>query len=185
MPPRVQLVSAATPLGLVATTAGLAGEVAPPPLATVKVTLTPATALPLTSVTTTLGGAVTLVPAVADCVVTEFAAMVVAAPACTVTVPEVTGVRPPALKVMVRSPVAPVIFMALKVAAPLAFVLADPPASVPAPLASAAVTAVPFCEIGFPAASWIWTTGAGEKTTSLVTGLGGGVVRASLAAAPA
>ena len=84
--PSVQLVSVAIPLAFVTTVAGLAGLVVPPPPVTVNTTLTPATAVPLASVTFTLGGAATTVPAVVDCVVTEFAAIVVGAPATAVIV---------------------------------------------------------------------------------------------------
>jgi hypothetical protein len=84
--PSVQLVSVATPLAFVTTVAGLAGLVVPAPPVTVNTMLTPITGVPVASVTFTLGGAATTVPAVADCVTTEFAAIVVGAPATVVTV---------------------------------------------------------------------------------------------------
>ena len=61
--PSVQLPTVAMPAALV-----VAGEpvTEPPPEATVKVTLTPGTGLLLVSVTMTLGGVLTAVPAVAD-----------------------------------------------------------------------------------------------------------------------
>ena len=64
--PSVQLVSVATPLPFVTTDAGLAGAIAPPPLVSANVTVTPPTALPPASVTFTLGGAPTAVDTVAD-----------------------------------------------------------------------------------------------------------------------
>ena len=64
--PSVQLVSVATPLPFVTTDAGLAGAIAPPPLVSANVTVTPPTALPPASVTLTLGGAPTAVDTVAD-----------------------------------------------------------------------------------------------------------------------
>ena len=63
--PRVQLVRVAIPLALVLTVAGLAGLVEPPPPVTVKVTDTPLTGFPFTSVTRTEGGAPTAVLTVA------------------------------------------------------------------------------------------------------------------------
>ena len=63
--PRVQVVRVATPPELVLIVAGLAGLVEPPPAVTVNTTLTPATGFPLASVTTTEGGALTVVPAAA------------------------------------------------------------------------------------------------------------------------
>jgi hypothetical protein len=61
--PNVQLPTAAMPAALV-----VAGEpvAEPPPEATVKVTPTPETGLPFASLTMTLGGVLTAVPAVAD-----------------------------------------------------------------------------------------------------------------------
>jgi hypothetical protein len=76
----------ATPVALVATVAGLAGVVEPAPAVRVKVTLTPLTGLPAISRTRTLGGAATAVPAAADCVTTDTAAIDAAAPTPTVSV---------------------------------------------------------------------------------------------------
>ena len=64
--PSVQPVTAAIPSAPVATVAGDAGSIEPPPDATANVTETPETGLPLASVTSTLGGIVTDDPATAD-----------------------------------------------------------------------------------------------------------------------
>ena len=61
--PSVQEVAAAMPLAFVVTAA--TGSTEPPPLATAKVTATPATGLLLTSRTTTDGATGTVLPAVA------------------------------------------------------------------------------------------------------------------------
>ena len=71
------------PAALVVTVAGLVGHRGPPPPETVKVTATPLTGEPPASVTFTLGGALTGVPAVAACVVAELAAIAVAVPTTT------------------------------------------------------------------------------------------------------
>jgi len=63
--PRVQLVAVAIPETFVITVVGLAGTTVPPPAVTANVTATPATGLPLPSVTLTEGGAATAVPTVA------------------------------------------------------------------------------------------------------------------------
>ncbi len=91
--PRVQLVSVAMPRPSVATTAGVAGTMLPPPRVRLNVTFTPATGLLSASVTLTDGRAATAVATVADWEVTEIAAML-PAPAA---VPE-------ALNVMVARP---------------------------------------------------------------------------------
>jgi hypothetical protein len=59
--PRVQDVTAATPFTSVAI--GVVGFTVPPPLATAKVTPTPATGFPSVSVTLTAGGTATGAPA--------------------------------------------------------------------------------------------------------------------------
>src|SRR5258706_12858212 len=63
--PSVQLVAVAIPDGSVDTVLGPAGTTVPPPAVTAKVTATPATGLPLPSVTFTDGGAATAVLTVA------------------------------------------------------------------------------------------------------------------------
>jgi hypothetical protein len=122
--PRVQLVSVATPFTPVATVAGLAGTMVPPPAVTVKVTFNPLTGFPLTSVTRTDGAAATAAPTVPDCETAELAAMVWAEPALTVIVPEVTLTNPPDAKIKVRGPTVPVILRLLNVATPDALVVA-------------------------------------------------------------
>jgi hypothetical protein len=60
--PSVHVVAVAMPLALVCT---VLGDTVPPPAVTLNVTVTPLTPLPLASLTFTLGGALTAVPAVA------------------------------------------------------------------------------------------------------------------------
>src|SRR5207253_1095914 len=83
----VQLPTVATPLAFVV---WLPPVIVPFPGATANVTATPATAFPFASFTSTDGGVLTTVPAVADWLVALFAAMVAAAPAVPVAV-NVTG----------------------------------------------------------------------------------------------
>lgn len=135
--PTVHELSVAIPLALVTT---LVDEMLPPPLAMANVTVTPLTALLPASVTSTLGGAATFVLTVADCVVVEFAASVVAAPAATVNEPEFTlSAGDDVVNCNVCVPM-PVICSELNVATPLDAVAVEAPPSVPLPLAFAAVT---------------------------------------------
>jgi len=92
--PRVHDVTVAVPLAFVTTVVGLVGLRDPLPAVTANVTSTPATGLPLASVTITAGGEATAVPAGADCVVGLLFAIATAAPALRVSVPEMTGVSP-------------------------------------------------------------------------------------------
>src|SRR5712692_4266935 len=94
--PSVQEVTAAMPLAFVST--AVVGLTVPPPVATAKVTAMPATELPLASRTITDGGVATAVPTVAVWALPAFTATWVAAPAVTVTVPDVTPVSPGAAK---------------------------------------------------------------------------------------
>src|SRR5207245_5150789 len=77
--PSVQDVTAAIPLAFVST--AVVGLTVPPPVATAKVTATPATAFPLASFTITDGGMSTAVPTVAVWVLPAFTATWVAVPA--------------------------------------------------------------------------------------------------------
>jgi len=95
--PRVQLPTVAMPLALVVAPSPVA---LPPPKVTAKVTPTPLTALPLTSVTFTLGATATLLPAVALWPLPPLMAMATAAPAVTATLDEVAAVREPEVKRM-------------------------------------------------------------------------------------
>ncbi|HOX20742.1 MAG TPA: hypothetical protein PLI70_07445, partial [Gemmatimonadales bacterium] len=106
VPPSVHDVSVAMPLAFVST--GVTGRMDPPPPVTAKVTATPATGLLPASRTSTDGGAATGKPAVSLCVVTEFAAIWVAAPATPVAV-KVTGLpaSPVAVAVTVFVPTNP------------------------------------------------------------------------------
>src|SRR6266849_8561496 len=70
--PSVQEVAAAMPLALVST--AVVGLTVPPPVATAKVTATPATGLPLASFTITEGAIATAVPTVAVWVLPAFTA---------------------------------------------------------------------------------------------------------------
>src|SRR5713101_7461728 len=93
--PRVQLVSAATPLPFVVRVVGDDGAVLPPPAVTANVTWTPPTGLPCASVTMTDGEGETWVPAVADAGSTTFAVICVAVPAVTLNPPLVAGLSDP------------------------------------------------------------------------------------------
>src|SRR4051812_31087023 len=89
--PRVQLVTVATPPASVLM--GDVGSTLPPPAVTWNVTGTPATGLLSASVTTTAGDTGTALPAPAVWSSPPFCAMLAAAPADRLMVPEVTGVR--------------------------------------------------------------------------------------------
>src|SRR5713101_2698180 len=104
--PRVQEVAAAIPLAFVST--AVVGLTVPPPVATAKVTATPATGLPLASFTITAGGMSTAVPTVAAWASPAFTATWVAVPAVTVTAPDVTAVSPGEVKMSVRATNKPV-----------------------------------------------------------------------------
>src|SRR5205085_296544 len=92
---RVQLPTVATPLALVV---WLPPVIVPFPGATANVTATPVTGFPFASFTITEGGVLTAVPAVADWLVRLFAAIVAAAPALSVIVPDVGAVSVPLSK---------------------------------------------------------------------------------------
>ena len=89
---KVQDVAAATPSAPVAT--GVVGVTDPLPGAAVNVTATPATGLPLASLTITAGGECTALPAGASCVTGLFAAIDAAVPALSAIAPDVAGVIP-------------------------------------------------------------------------------------------
>ncbi len=183
--PSVQSPTVAMPDTSVATVAGPLIE--PPPPVTAKVTITPCTEL-TPSVTLTEGRVPTAVPAIALCVSTELAAMVVPEPAPSVTPPEVTRVSPGAVNCSVYVPDGPVIDRLVNVATPLAMVVAVavPPSVAPAgPEAIVTVTSTPPCATEFPAPSRTWTTGCCAKATPLAPAADGWVARPSRAAAPA
>ena len=99
---RVQAGLVAMPALSLVTVAGEPGEASePPPLAAVKVTDTPLTALPCASVTFTDGAVVTAVPTVALCELPPFNAIVAAVPEVTANVVEVADVRDPLLALSV------------------------------------------------------------------------------------
>ena len=145
--PRVQEVSVATPLALVTTGDARDRDDARPPPVTAKVTGTPATGLPPTSVTTPDGGAATGRPTVSLCAVAELAVIVLAAPAVALAVKS-TGlpVSPAAVAVTVLlfvPAVVPSVQDAI-VATPLALVATTRGApSVPPPPVTAKVTFTP------------------------------------------
>src|SRR5207302_5514913 len=116
----VQLPTVAMPLPLVV---WLPPVIVPFPGATANVTATPVTGLPFASFTITEGGVLTAVPAVADWLVRLFAAIVAAAPALSVIVPDVGAVSVPLSKRSVQLPPDPLISSPLKV-------MAHPPAVV-------------------------------------------------------
>jgi hypothetical protein len=135
--PNVQLVSVAIPLAFVTT---VLGDTVPPPAVAANVTVTPATGAEAASVTNTLGAVVTAVPATADCVTTEFAAIVVAPDAATVNDDEVAFVSAPDVKRIVCAPL-PVMTKLVNVATPFTAFTITVPVSAPVPLKIAAVTA--------------------------------------------
>ena len=110
-----------------------------------------------------------------------------AGPAARFIEPDVTAVSPEAPKLRVYVPVGPLIAKPLKGATPVAPVVAVALVSVaPAgPEAIVAVTRSPLWLTGLPLASCTWTTGCWEKATPLWAELDGGVLSASLLAAPA
>src|SRR5205823_183036 len=91
--PRVQEVAVATPLPSVVT--GVAGSTVPFAPVALNVTATPATGFPFASFTSTDGGEPTAAPAVPGWLVGLFAAIVAAAPALSVIVPDVGAVSVP------------------------------------------------------------------------------------------
>jgi len=97
--PSVHDRTAATPSVPVMT--GVVGSTVPLPVATAKLTETPLTGLPLASFTTAAGGIATAVPATADWSLPAPTAIVAAAPALSVIVPDVAGVRGDAPKLSV------------------------------------------------------------------------------------
>ena len=141
MPVIARSVKVATPEALVVATS--VPPRVPPPEASAAVTFTPAwpPRCPPASRSWSTGCWAKAAPlaAVAEgCVVMP---SWVAAPAAMVTVPDVTPVRPGALKLSVRSPAPPVMARLVKLATPLALVVAvSVPPRAGLPLASAAVT---------------------------------------------
>src|SRR5688500_20141354 len=100
-------------------------------------------------------------------------------------VPEVAPVSPGAEKLRVRAPITPLIERLVKVASPLALVVAvaEPP-RVPPPLAMAAVTTMPACATGWLEASRSWIWGCCARTAPLCAGEDGWVARNRWGAAP-
>ena len=110
----------------------------------------------------------------------------VAAPAVTLTVPDVIGVYCCAEKPSVCGPAVPLIDRFVNSAAPLALVLMSTvPPSVPPPEAIVALTVMPSWLTGLPEASCSWMTGCCRKATPLCTVADGCVVIASFATGPA
>src|ERR1043166_9053968 len=160
----------------------------PPPVAIAAVTVTPVwlTALPLASRSCTTGCCADAAPlwALLDGCVVMLSWL--AAPAAMLMVAEVAGVSPVAEKVNVRSPAAPVIDRFVKLATPLAFVVAvSVPPRVPPPVAIVAVTFPPDWLTGLPLASRSCSTGCWANATPLCAALEGWVVMLSCVAAPA
>ena len=143
--PRVQAVSVAMPAALVAI--GVVGRMFPPPPVTAKATDTPATGLPLMSVTLTDGGAAAGWPAVSVCVVAELARSVVAA----ADVPVAWKVTENPDELAMRElPPATVPSVQRVAARPLTSVVADVGLVVPAPVAIAKVTLRPGTPLPLP-----------------------------------
>src|ERR1044071_3366762 len=98
--------------------------------------------------------------------------------------PDVTPAGPVAAKPSVRTPALPLIERLLKVARPLALVVAvSVPPSVPPPLASGG--GQPPCATGLFAASLSWIAGCWANATPLCALLDGCVAIVSFVAAPA
>src|SRR5436853_544289 len=135
----VQLPTVATPPAFVVS---LPPVIVPFPGATANVTATPATAFPFASFTSTDGGVLTTVPAVADWLVALFAAMVAAAPAVPVAV-NVTGLpdNVPDEAVSVFEPAVALSVQLPTVATPLALVVWLAPVIVQITGPTASVTA--------------------------------------------
>jgi len=160
----------------------------PPPVAIATVMLVPAvrTGLPLMSLSSTTGCCAKFAPLCAVVDGWVMIAICVAAPGVIVTLVEVSGVRTPLVKRIVRTPVAPVIFKFVKVARPCALVVAvKVPPKVFAPLASTAVIVTPACDTLLPLASFNCTVGCCAKFTSFCAVALGSVAIASWVAAPA
>src|SRR5207245_4439621 len=100
--PSVQEVAAAIPPALVST--AVVGLTVPPPLATAKMTGTPATGLPLASVTIKIGRAASRERVAAVGALPAFTANWIATPAVTGTCPDVTPASPTAAELSVHAP---------------------------------------------------------------------------------
>jgi hypothetical protein len=145
--PKVQLVTAATPLAFVVT--AVVGLTVPPPEATAKVTGTPATGLLNASRTITPGGVATAVPAVAVWLLPALTAIALAAAAVTVTVAVcVTASVPFTVAVTVFAPAA--VELSVPVTCPLALVVPTGCVSVlPAGGVAPSVTVAPLTGLAY------------------------------------
>ncbi|MBK6422321.1 MAG: hypothetical protein IPF77_08915 [Gemmatimonadetes bacterium] len=183
VPLRVQLPTVAMPEPLVSTLPLLT---VPSPAVAVKVTVAPATGLPLTSTTRTEGAGATAVPAVPVSVVLEAADTVAGAPASTWMAPEDRATSPVAVKLRVRVPTVPVMARLVKVTTPLALLatVVVPP-RVPPPATIAAVTWTPAWVALFPNWSLSWMMGCCARAAPLSALLPGAVLNTMLAGAPA
>src|SRR5882724_9955454 len=186
VPVIARFVKLATPLPFVAAVS--VPPSVPPPIAIAAVTVTPLwlTGFPLPSRIWITGCWANVTPlwAVPEGWVVRLSW--VAAPAMMVIVPDVTPVRPAALKLKVRSPAVPVMVRFVKLATPLPFVAAvRVPPRVPPPVAIAAVSVTPLWLTGLPLASRTWITGCWANATPLWAVLDGSVVSVSWLAAPA
>ena len=153
--PSRQLPTVAIPLAFVVVVPPVTD---PPPLATLNVTVAPATAAPFASVTFTDGATATFCPAIADCP-SPLAIVTLPAPAAVPVAVNVTGdpTRPEDVAVNELEPgVAPNVHDPT-CAMPWAFVVAFAPVIDPPPDATANVTLVPLT--GFPLASSTFTDG--------------------------
>ncbi|HEX2094433.1 MAG TPA: hypothetical protein VHG28_18660 [Longimicrobiaceae bacterium] len=175
--PNVQLPAVATPEALVVCEAPVT---LPPPDATEKVTLTPATGLPCVSVIVTDGGVETAVPTVALCPSPADFAMFAAAPAVPVAL-KVT-LSEPAVAVSVLAPAVLPSVQLPTVATPKALVVAGLPVMLPLPEAEN-VTLTPAT--GLPCVSVIVTAGAVETAVPAVAVCPSPAVLLMFAAAPA
>ena len=171
----------ATPRALV-TTLVAPPSTPPTPEAITAVTVKPATltALPAASRTWSTGCSANATPLAAVAEGCVLIVTCVAVPGAKARTLEMTLVYPAELKISVWFPMAPVIAKSVKIATPLALVVAvGPPPSVPAPLAIAAVTTTPAWLTAFPTASRSWTCGCCANTIPLAGAAEGCVVSVS------
>ena len=155
--PRVHDPTVATPDAFVVV---LGSVTFPPPPVTAKTTAAPATGLFAASVTSTLGGTLTAVPAVAVCAFPVFRAIDAGAPTPTLIGADVATPWFTLVNNSTREPGVPVIERFVKVASPAPFVvvLVVPP-SVPPPLEIDATMLTPDRLTGFDPSSVSCTPG--------------------------
>ena len=183
VPVRRRFVNVATPATADTVVVPLSVAPDPPPIDTVTAAVE-AVRFPSASLSWITGCPVKSTPLAAPegCVSTETAAT---APAPTLTLADVTGVRAPLVNCRVRAPATPVILRSPNVATPLTVTAVSVPPSVTPPLARAAVTVTPDVDTALPLTSSNRTAGCVPNTEPLATAGDGCVTIASWVAAPA